>query len=365
MTLRTHAASLLLALATTGWASNAAAHPPLPEGCSPATRRGCVYTPDLTFATTAVFDTVLTDPARNNYDLPVRVRYPVGASGPLPVVIYNHGGTASNVGGFAPNAQPWPTVWAEHGYVVINPSRALLDSVTPAQEAECALNGVPPELCNGFFAFKIFGPGNTDFLIDSFPQLAILHPPLSGLLDADRVVVAGWSGGSTIVLANAGAPRQFVSGGPVYDQAAARPIAFFGISTQGPDYAGFGGGFDSESYDEIDARPFITFTGKGDTNGKPSETRSTAWLRSAPGDKLLSFDRLTNAKHGTMNLSRCLTAVQARHCEWMQSAGLAFLDAATRGRPAAIEWLASDAYETLTDSEIELHRRYAREHESR
>jgi hypothetical protein len=355
MTARGHAASLLLTLAAIGCASNAAAQPP--ANCSPDTRRGCVYSPELTFASTAVFDTVLTDPARHDYELPVRVRYPVGASGPLPVVIYNHGGVASNVGGFSANSQPWPTVWAGHGYVVISPSRALLDRLTPAHEAECAVNQVPPNLCNDFIAFKLYGPGNTDFLIESFPQLASLHPPLTGLLDCDRVVVAGWSGGSTIALANAGAPRQFVPGGPIYQQKTRRPIGFFAMSAQGPDHAGFGGGFDSESYDQIDARPFVTFTGKGDTNGKPSEARATAWLRSAPGQKFLSFDRAPNARHGTMNLSLCLTSLQASHCAWMESAGLAFLDAVTRHRSEAIEWLASDAYLILSAGEIELHRR--------
>ena len=355
MTPRDYAASLLLAFAATGATSNVVADPP--AGCSPTSRRDCIYTPERTFARTDVFDTILTDPARNDYDLPVRVHYPVGASGPLPVVIYNHGGAASNDGGFGPNAQPLPTLWAEHGYVVISPSRALPDSVTAAQEAECAANNVAPDLCSGFFAFNIYGPANTDFLIESFPRLAQRHRPLRGLLDPERVVVAGWSGGSTIALANAGAPRQFASGGPVYRQNTPRPIGFFGISTQGPDYAGFGGGFDSESYDDIDARPFVTFTGKGDTNGKPSETRSTAWLRSAPGHKFLSFDRVPEARHATMNLSRCVTAVEAMHCEWMKSAGLAFLDAVTSGRPAAADWLASDAYQTLTEGEIELFRR--------
>jgi dienelactone hydrolase len=346
---------LLFTLAAMSGAANAAAQ--APADCGPDTRRACVYTPELTFASTAVFDTVLTDPARHDYELPVRVRYPEGASGPLPVVIYNHGGDASNVGGFSANSQPWPTLWAEHGYVVISPSRALLDHVGPAQEAECAVNEVPPGLCNDFIAFKLYGPLNTDFLIESLPQLASLHPPLTGLLDGERVVVAGWSGGSTIVLANAGAPRQFVPAGPVYHQKTRRPMGFFAMSAQGPDYAGFGGGFDSESYDQIDARPFVTFTGKGDTNGKPSETRTTAWLRSAPGQKFLSFDRALNARHGTMNRSLCLTSVQASHCAWMESAGLAFLDAVTRRRPEAIEWLASDAYQILTAGEIELHRR--------
>ena len=78
----------LVMAAGCGLAATVSAHPPLPVGCSPATRAGCIYSPALTFASTAIFDTILTDPARNNYQLPVRVRYPVGAVGPLPVVIY-------------------------------------------------------------------------------------------------------------------------------------------------------------------------------------------------------------------------------------------------------------------------------------
>ncbi len=350
------AAALILA-AGCGLAAGAAAHPPLPAGCGAATRPGCGYTPALTFPSTAVFDTVLTDPARNGYELPVRVRYPVGATGPLPVVIYNHGGGACNNCGFRANSQPWPTVWAEHGYVVINPSRALLVTVTPALLAVCALIDVPPVACNDFFASRIYGPENTDFLIGRFPQLAGLHPPLSGLLDSGAVVVAGWSGGSNVVLANSGAPRRFTEGGPVYDQKTEEPIGFFGVATSGPDYAGFGGGFTSLSYDLIDERPFIFFTGKGDTNGKPSEPRTTAWLRSAAGKKFLSYDTLLSVTHSTVNLSNCGTAVQLMHCEWMKSAGLAFLDAVTRNRLAASDWLASDAYETLTGGVIEFQRR--------
>lgn len=349
--------ALLAMLAGSSVFDAAMAHPPLPAGCSASTRAGCVYTPAQTFVQTGIFDTVLTDAARNGYQLPVRVRYPVGAAGPLPVVIYNHGGGASANSGFKTNSQAWPEAWARHGYVVINPSRAPIPAPTNAQLAECALNSIPPIACGGFFGYALYGPANTDFLISRFAQLASLHPPLSGLMDSGRVVVAGWSGGSTIALGNAGAARQFDPSGPVYDQKTDQPIAFFGIATMGPDYAGFDGGFSSESYDLIDERPFITFTGKGDTNGKPSEARTTAWRRSAAGNKFISYDTVLTVTHGTVNISECNTAIRVVHCEWMKSAGLAFLDAVTQNRAAAKLWLASDAYETLTSGKIEFHRR--------
>ena len=148
-----------------------------------------------------------------------------------------------------------------------------------------------------------------------------------------------------------------MAGGPVYDQKTNRPMGFIGIATMGPDYAGYNGGFDSLSYDSVDERPFITFTGKGDTNGKPSEPRTTAWLRSKPGGKYLSFGTPLATTHGAVNLSACNSAVQIQLCDWMKSAGLAYLDAVTRNRAAARAWLASDAYETLTGGNIEFYRR--------
>jgi hypothetical protein len=335
------------------------AHPALPVGCSDTTRTGCAYTPAQSFAQTDFVDLVLTDPARNNYQLPVRVRYPVGTSARLPVIIYNHGGGASDSAGRQANSQPWPIVWAKAGYVVISPSRAPLTTLSQAQKDECTANGwaIPGE-CVYKQAWLIYGPANTNFIISRFPQLGSLHPPLSALMDEDRVIVAGWSGGSTIPLANAGARRQFVTGGAIYNQSTSAPLGFFGISTMGPDYAGFDGGFFSEGYDTIDARPFLTLTGKGDLKeDKPSEGRTTAWMRGTPGGKLLSWNLKLLATHGTMNLSDCGTASKLLHCDWMRSVGLAFVDAVAKNRASAKTWLASDAYTTLTGGNIELHRR--------
>lgn len=103
------------------------------------------------------------------------------------------------------------------------------------------------------------------------------------------MVVAGWSGGSAIALAITGATRRFSPTGLVHEQKTLKPVGFFGIATMGPGSAGNDGGFDSEDYDKIDARPFIAFIGKGDTNGKPSEPRTTAWHRSPAGAKFISY----------------------------------------------------------------------------
>jgi hypothetical protein len=61
--------------------------------------------------------------------------------------------------------------------------------------------------------------------------------------------------------------------------------------------------------------------------------------------------------HSTMNPSDCSLAVRQAHCEWMRSLGLAFVDAVAKNRASAKSWLASDAHETLTGGDIELHRR--------
>lgn len=338
-------------------ASPAAANGPLPAGCGSATRAACIYTPAASFAATATFDTVLTDAARNNYRLPVRVRYPMGANTPMPVIIYNHGGGPTATGHTRVNSQAWPIVWAKAGYIVISPSRAPQPTPNAGELAICAAHTVGPPSCPNFLGHTIYGPANTDFLIGRLSALQAAIPALNGLVRSDKVIVAGWSGGSTVPMGNAGATRQMNTTTPVLSQKSTKPIGFFGIATMGPDYAGYDAGYQSTSYDTIDGRPFFFVTGRGDTNGKPSEPRTTAWLRSRPGGKFLSYARSLLVTHGTVNLSDCGTTLRKTHCAWMTSAGLAFVDAVAKGRPTAKAWIASDAYEVLTDGAIEFHDR--------
>ncbi len=210
-----------------------------------------------------------------------------------------------------------------------------------------------------------YGPQTTHFLIAHLPEVEALNSALAGLLDPARIVVAGHSAGSTAVLANAGAWQQWSPGALRYAERAEAPVAFLATGVQGPGYAGFHSGFQSpgphsgitgHSFAGID-RPFLFISGVGDETGEPPEARATAWLTSAPGYKGLVWDTDPRAVHETMDVHRCDPPVPASHCDWIASAGLAFLDAVVRQRPEAEAWMRSNALEVLSGGAIELHLR--------
>jgi dienelactone hydrolase len=325
------------------------------DACNPADPETCLYVSDLDYAPGVVDGIVLVDHARGDYPVPVLVRYPIGATDRRPVVIWHHGGVTSPIG--RTRSAEWGERLARAGYVVIHPSRVDAPDATPFLP-ECAANGITdPVLCASFYGFHRNGPQITSFLIDRLRTLENLAPVLRNRLDATRIVVAGHSGGTGAVLANAGASQQWVPGGPVYEQTDPRPIAFLASAPQGPAYAGFGSGFDEErSFVDID-RPLLMITGMGDVTGEPVPTRLTAWITSLPGNKALLWDTDPHAVHETMDTDKCDTAVRADHCRWIGSAGVAWLDAVVRGRQEARSWLASDQLATLTRGAIELHAR--------
>ncbi len=344
---------------------DAAASGRRPVTCDPADPESCLYTSDLAFDVGVVDGVSLTDPARADHEVPLLIRYPVlEAAEPRPVVIWNHGGAPSRQG--ATRSAEWGTLLAAAGYVVIHPARLPLADPTPLR-AECEANGVlEPDDCSHFVGQVLYGPQTTHFLVAHLAEIAALDPALAGLLDAERIVVAGHSAGSTVALANAGARQQFTDGGPLYDERDDAPIAFLATGVQGPMYAGFSSGFQPadaatgsalHSFTAID-RPFMFITGIGDETGEPPESRTSAWLTAqATGDLYLSWDTDRRAVHETMDIDKCDTAVRSDHCRWIGSAGLAFLDAVVRLRPEARQWLDSDAYRVLTGGAIELHNR--------
>jgi hypothetical protein len=333
----------------------------LPASCDPNHPPSCLYTSDLVYTMGAV-ERTLFDPDRGNYPVPLLIRYPIEATEPRPIVIWHHGGAPSVNG--RTRSEEWGTALAEAGYVVIHPSRMHLADVTP-YEAECRENGFDtPAACDWWLSEFRFGPQTTHFIIDGLAQLVIDVPDLANRLDLGKIVVGGHSAGSTTVLANAGAWQQWDEDAPRYDEIDARPIAFMASGPQGPMYAGFRSGFQSAPFDGIlrssyaaIARPFLFITGVGDETQEPPEARVTGWLSALPGEKFLSWDLKPTAVHETMDIHKCDTPLREKHCLWIESAGVAFLDAIVRQRPEAQEWMASEAYAILTEGAIELHRR--------
>ncbi len=335
----------------------------LPATCDPEDPPSCLYVSDLSYPINSMQLTRI-DPNRGNYPVPLLIRYPIGTNDPRPVVIWHHGGNPH------PNARTrsaeWGRALAKAGYVVIHPSRVLVADATPFL-AECRDNGFnPPEECAVWVSQFRYGPLTTTFLIDSLNQLMVDVPALRGRIDVSKVVVGGHSAGSTAPLANAGAWQQWVEGpnAPKYFTIDSRPIAFIASGPQGPMYAGFRSGFQAapfdgntrSSYAGIE-RHFLFITGVGDETQEPPESRVTGWLSALPGGKVLSWDLAPAALHETMDIHRCDTTLRAKHCAWIESAGIAFLDAVVRERPEAREWVASEAYEVLTEGAIELHTR--------
>lgn len=261
----------------------------LPPACDRANPATCLYTSDLTYTVGEISQVSLTDTVRNNYEIPLVIRYPVGAPGPRPVVIWHHGGNPSARG--ASRSEEWSRTLAAAGYVVIHPSRTPIADPTPFED-ECWDNGFKDfDACVYWVSQVRYGAQNTHFLILHFAEIEGLDPALAGMLDATKIVVAGHSGGSIAVLANAGAWQQWEPNIPPYNERNDAPIAFLATGVQGPMYAGFGSGFQSpgshrgvaeHSFVGID-RPFMFITGVGDETGEPPETRVTAWLTSVPG----------------------------------------------------------------------------------
>jgi dienelactone hydrolase len=248
----------------------------LPAACDPADPESCLYTSDLSFDVGVVEGVSLIDADRSDYVIPLVIRYPVlDTVEPRPVVIWNHGGAPSRQG--ATRSEEWGNLLAAAGYVVVHPSRLPINDPTPLL-GECEANGiVDPDQCSHFVAQLLYGPQTTHFLIEHLVDVAALDTALAGLLDRERIVVAGHSAGSTVALANAGARQQFVDGGPIYDERDEIPLAFLATGVQGPMYAGFQSGFQPaevttgsalHSFAGID-RPFMFITGIGDETGEP------------------------------------------------------------------------------------------------
>ncbi len=354
------------------WAAGISeAHNP-PLNCtdlSPLPDPDCVYVPSIALANIKTFTMTLRDKTRNNYLVPLRVRYSGNATGVRPVIILNHGGGTNGNG--RDSMPEWSTLFAEAGFIVIHPSRIKPSSLSAGQLGLCRKYGGPkeliPRICKSFLGYKMYGPLNSDFIIDSFPKIQakmlLTDPAMTGTLDSNlsKVIVGGWSGGSTIPAANAGAWRRFhPSADKVFFQKTLKPVAFFGYSTMGPDYAGFDGGFQSDSYNKIDERPFLTITGKGDNHGKTSEARTTAFIMAEAGEKYLSWSIAPSIGHSHMahvGATCNASPLGQAHCAAFESPMLAFLDWMAYGDTGAEDWLKSDAYKFLTGNAIELHRR--------
>lgn len=333
------------------------------------------YAPANMFIVRAA-DDMRHDGARN-HDVPYRVYYPVGAPSPAPVVFFNHGGGATSVAATVNGVtkvsvgQQQSECRAFHmaalGYVVFVIGRLPAQNLDGDQRRDCAQAGwLTPQTCRAMTGHFVYGPQNVRFL---HQRLAVQPTVLPGMpqLDLNRVVVGGWSGGTTAVLNIAGAPQRIgeLSIAPTSIPAV---TGFLTDAPRGPVWGGFESvGFQEEAFFNLGARPMLAITGRSDYGGGDESSdaqpasRTMAWLSAQRGAKFVSWTTVHEDDggpiHGTMNLSNCASASKRQYCQWFMSLTAAYLDSVLRGSVAARSWLESDAYATLTAGAAELHRR--------
>ncbi len=264
--------------------------------------------------------------------IPYRVYYPEGVDGPLPVVVWSHGG-APGKRDPATSGPVWGRVLAGAGYASVHPAHGPLTRAE--REAQCAAIGVTA--CETFKFNDWQRPHDLTFLLDHLAALDPAAAPWAARLDFARLGVVGHSAGSGATATLAGAVRQWE--GATLRHADDRPLAFVLLSPQGRGDAGFSDG----SWDGI-TRPVLFASGSED--GATPEARLDPF-RGVSSDVAVHYwvDH-PGAQHTLFELKEqaCLRATRDRAAcralaEPMADAVVGFLDAHVRGDARARAWL--------------------------
>lgn len=154
--------------------------------------------------------------------LEVRVRAPLLADGPCPVILFSHG-----LGGSREGYWPLAEAWASAGFVVIQPTHAGSDTQTLKAAgyfgfaAAARQAASDPRILAG-------RPQLLSRLIDLLPLIQARLSDFHGTLDATRIGVGGHSYGAWTTLAVAGVDYRIANASDT------RPLAFLALSPPGP-----------------------------------------------------------------------------------------------------------------------------------
>lgn len=324
--------------------------PDTTAGCSDSTPELCIYQSlELAFD---VRTGVSTFEPITQRTLPLVARVP-RIAGPLPVVVWSHGG-AFYAGGEDKSVE-WGVAFARQGYVVIHVGHAAING--PQIRTLCDLALVPEDECvpsddedtNGLLA--IGRSYDLKAVLDDLPRLSQFSVDNDGPeLDLTRVVVAGWSGGSRGPMMLMGARVKPTTSAPVFTNPHTMPIAGLFMSPAGP---GFGGWFENgadHSWTQLRG-PTFSATGthdqKSDKPDLSGEVRRRHFdLIAADEQRWLLFSNLPVGVggHGTYDLAdwQSNESRLQRLSQSLVSSALAFLDARVKGDAAAQSWLDSD-----------------------
>jgi hypothetical protein len=303
--------------------------------CSAQAGDECLYRPEQTYDARVLPDQTIVDETRGGREVGVRIRLPIGAPEPMPVIVFSHGGGPKPPGNFG--NQEWGAALAGAGYVVVHLSHSLNDADRDWACGQLAA-GDP---CDVVTALTMLRPGDASAAIRELLDAGTTVPALAGKLDLDRIAVAGHSFGSYTALTLAGTT---VDPGPASETmsfADPVPVSFLALSPSGPGHFGF----TEDSFLAVD-RPVMMMSGRGDrTSGEQPVDRHTAFDLLPPGDKMLVWIDDPASSHDTFNLAN---PAEPEMVAWVASAGVAWFDATLRDDADAWAWLASQDLATAS-----------------
>jgi hypothetical protein len=278
------------------------------------------------------------------------IRTPNGLAGPLPVVIWSHGGHQGHVNPLTALSE-WGELTARAGYISVGIAHAPRSAFS--QKMLCAAIGISD--CAAFNYLNWDRPHDISKVIDRLAIINAAAGPLQGRINMNKIGLGGHSAGSGGSLSVAGALRFFTNTPRAL--ADPRPIAFLAFSPQGPVSEGLFEAafqFPHTSWENI-SRPVLVGTGDGDNTcnatggceGTSPSVRRIAYDLMPSGDKYLMHIHDTDTFHGLFgfNIAECISrGVAPGKCnafrQWLASSALAFLDAHVRGSVTAKAWLA-------------------------
>jgi predicted dienelactone hydrolase len=289
--------------------------------------------------------------APSNYvrTIPVLVRYPQGATGKLPVVVWSHGGVKKDEGKYQ-NDQ-WGDALVRAGYIVVHMSHP------PRTSNEVTLLGVEFGIAiNTTIEANIDRPRDAIAVLNALPAIEAAFAPLQGRIDYARIGLGGHSRGAytvrTVACARTNlAPEypdySFLAVSPLNIPLAIQPKAFLANSPQGPDRFGFfdnGGG--NHSWREC-TRPDLTQTGAGDNTEELAVDRIKPYELMPAGDKYKMYIDDQNSTHETFNLQN---TTHPQFNDYVRSTGVAFFDAYLKQLPDAKAYLTSKGLASVSNN---------------
>ena len=323
----------------------------LSTACSPTNLLECIYGSRRVGQTNAIEAGVFYVPAahREN-DIPVIVMLPQGATGALPTIVFNHGGSMIPQGQVKRGVMEWGEALARGGYAVLLPTNN--EPTVTDTENYCLAIGFTPyspecqESLRGQGAF--FRPQDVSAVIDAFAYLTAQLQDFGVELDVTRLGVGGWSAGSSTTIRVAGATSILHPSLPPASFEDPRPKAFIAMSPAGFD----AGAFHADSWIGVD-RPVFTATAEGDHH--PARLFENQvyphYNMPATGTKYQLYYNSEDTAHNTLNLEASNSNF---HRTILGSIGLAFADAYILNKRLAREYLSRDIVRNLLGANPDL-----------